>query len=87
MFFACPDARRVLERLQGAVLPGGLAAVNVLIVGTTFMEMFDPIGYCLFGADELTAAFKDWSIVSSREEEFPAPGQTLKRFHTLIAKK
>jgi len=87
MFFACPDARRVLERLQSAVRPGGLAAVNVLIVGTTFMEMFDPIGYCLFGADELTVAFKDWSIVSSREEEFPAPGHTLKRFHTLIAKK
>jgi tellurite methyltransferase len=86
MFFACPEARRVLERLPAVVRPGGLAAVNVLIVGTSYMEMFDPAGYCLFGVDELAAAFSHWSIVLSRHDEFPAPGETLKRFHTLIAR-
>jgi len=87
MFFACPDARRALENLQRAVRPGGLAAVNVLIAGTSYMEMFDPSAYCLFGADELTAAFGRWTIVLSRQQDFPAPGETVKRFHTLIASK
>ncbi len=86
MFFACPDARRALERLPGAVRRGGLAAVNVLVAGTSYMEMFDPAGYCLFGAEELAAAFSGWSIVLSRHQEFPAPGETVKRFHTLIAR-
>ena len=87
MFFTCPEARRVLARLQDAVRPGGVAAVNVLIAGTTFMEMFEPASYCLLGAGDLAASFKDWSIAWSREEEFPAPGSTVKRFHTLIARK
>jgi tellurite methyltransferase len=87
MFFTCPEASRVLARLQDAVRPDGLAAVNVLTAGTTYLEMFDPAGYCLFGTDELAAAFSGWSMVLSRHEEFPAPGATLKRFHTLIAKK
>ncbi len=86
MFFSCPDARGLLARLRDAVRPGGLAAVNVLIEGTTFMDMFDPEAYCLFGRDELVKAFAGWEVLLSRREDFPAPGGTLKCFHTLIAR-
>jgi tellurite methyltransferase len=69
------------------VRPGGLAAINVLLEGTTYMAMFDPGGYCLFGRDELSNAFAGWEMVLSRHEDFPAPGDTVKRFHTLIARR
>jgi tellurite methyltransferase len=87
MFFACPQARVVLGRIRDAVRPSGLAAVNVLFEGTTYMDMFDPAGYCLFGRDELSAAFAGWQTVLSRQEDFPAAGDTLKRFHTLVARR
>jgi tellurite methyltransferase len=87
MFFSCTEARAVLEQLRASVRPGGTAAVNVLIEGTTFMAMFDPAGYCLFGRDELAAAFEGWDVLLSRHEDFPAPGDTLKRFHTLVARR
>ena len=86
MFFSCPDARGLLARLREAVRLGGLAAVNVLIEGTTFMDMFDPEAHCLFGRDELGEAFAGWEVLLSRREDFPAPGGTLKCFHTLIAR-
>jgi len=86
MFLACLQARALLERIRNAVRPNGLAAVNVLIEGTTYLDMFDPAGYCLFGRDELSAAFAGWQTVLSRHEDFPAPGNTLKRFHTLVAR-
>jgi len=87
MFFACADARGLLARLREAVRPGGLAAVNVLTEGTTFMDMFDPESCCLFGRDELHEAFEGWDIQLSRHDDFPAPGGTLRRFHTLIARR
>jgi tellurite methyltransferase len=86
MFFACSDARGLLARVREAVRPGGVAAVNVLIEGTNFMGMFDPEAYCLFGREELTEAFAGWEVLLSRHEDFPAPGGTLKRFHTLLAR-
>lgn len=85
MFFACREARALLGRIPGAVRPGGIAAVNVLIEGTTYMDMFDPAGYCLFGRDELARAFPGWEALLSRHEDFPAPGDSIKRFHTLVA--
>ena len=87
MFFACPQARVLLGRIRDTVGPNGLAAVNVLIEGTTYLDMFDPRGYCLFDRDELSAAFPRWQILLSRDEDFPAPGGTIKRFHTLIAQR
>ena len=87
MFFACPQARALLERIRDAVRPNGLAAVNVLIEGTTYLDMFDPAGYCLFGRDELSAAFAGWQTELSRHEDFPAPSDTVKRFHTLVARR
>src|SRR5687767_6362493 len=44
MFFSCDTARAQLGRVREAVRPGGIAAVNVLIEGTTYMDMFDPDG-------------------------------------------
>jgi tellurite methyltransferase len=86
MFLACPQARALLERIRDAVRPNGLAAMNVLIEGTTYLDMFDPAAYCLFGRDELSAAFAGWQTVLSRHEDFPAPSDTVKRFHTLVAR-
>jgi len=87
MFFPCPVARRQLARALAAVRPGGVAVVNVLIEGTTFMGMFDPrAGYCLFGEDELPAAFAGWQVLDDRLEEFPAPAG-VKRFRTTIARR
>ncbi|HUJ86471.1 MAG TPA: class I SAM-dependent methyltransferase [Burkholderiales bacterium] len=86
MFFACGDARRLLARMREAVRPGGLTAVNVLIEGTTYLDMFDPEACCLFGHDELSEAFSGWEVALSRHEDFPAPSGTLKRFHTLLAR-
>lgn len=87
MFLPCSEARAVLGQIRGAVRPGGLAAVNVLVAGTTYLAMFDPEGYCLFERDELTAAFEGWQLLLSKHEDFPAPGETVKRFHTVVAER
>jgi tellurite methyltransferase len=88
MFFPCEVARRQLARALAAVRPGGTAVVNVLIEGTTFMEMFDAErGYCLFGEDELPVALKGWQMLDDRKEQFDAPGGTVKRFRTSIARR
>lgn len=87
MFFACPDARALLARLPAAVRPGGVAAINVLVEGTTFTDMFEPGDYCLFGRDELAGAFGGWQCLISAHEDFPAPGGMLKRFHTFAARR
>jgi tellurite methyltransferase len=87
MFFACPHSRRLLGGIRDAVRPGGVVAINVLVEGTTFMDMFEPGDYCVFSPDELPTAFAGWETVLSRHEDFPAPGGTLKRFHTLVAKR
>jgi tellurite methyltransferase len=87
MFFTCDDGRRVLQEIRRAVRPGGVAAVNVLVEGTTFMAMFDPQHYCLFPVDELARTFADWQILLDRHDEFPAPEGTVKRFATMIARR
>ena len=87
MFFTCDDGRRVLQEIRRAVRPGGVAAVNVLVEGTSFMDMFDPQHYCLFPFDELRQTFADWEILLDRHDEFPAPGGSCKRFGTVIARR
>jgi tellurite methyltransferase len=87
MIFACADARRVLQEIRRAVRPGGVVAVNVLVEGTTFMDMFDPVRHCLFPADELERTFADWTLLLNRIDDFPAPGDRLKRFSTVIARR
>jgi len=85
MFFDCTTARRILENIRTRVRPGGAVIVNVLCEGTTWFEMFDPAGWCLFDREQLAQQFEDWRILESRSDEFPAAGGTLKVFSTLIA--
>lgn len=87
MFFRRERALELLRAIQEHVKPGGRAIVNVLIEGTTFMGMFDPGNYCLFGRDELEQRFAGWKILLSRQESFPAPAGTLKEFSTVIAER
>jgi tellurite methyltransferase len=69
------------------VRPDGIAIVNVLIEGTTYLDMFEPGRYYLFGENELTDQFAGWEILESKYESFEAPGSTIKRFATVIARK
>lgn len=87
MFFDCPTAHRVLAFLQSHVRPGGIAAINVLVEGTTFFDMFDPAGYCLFEASELENQSAGWEMLRLVNDEFAAPRNTIKRFCTAIARK
>jgi tellurite methyltransferase len=87
MFFPEEAARQALTKIKVSVRPGGLAAVNVLIEGTTFMDMFDPAGYCLFGENELFEAFAGWAMEYSKLDSFPAPNNTVKRFCTVVARR
>jgi len=88
MFLDCDHAMRVLAEIQRAVRPGGACVVNVLVQGTTFMQMFDDDAHCLFAPDALLSAFAGWETLDHRIEDFPAaePG-TIKRFATLIARR
>jgi tellurite methyltransferase len=85
MFLPCETARDLLARARAAVAPGGTMVLNVLIEGTTYLEMFDPRGYCLFAAQEIADVFAGWRIVDDWIEDFPVPGGLIKRFRTMIA--
>jgi tellurite methyltransferase len=80
-------ALELLSEVAHHVAPGGCAAINVLVEGTTYLEMLDPGGYCLFGRDETERHFAGWEIVLSRHESFAAPGDTRKEFSTVVARK
>ena len=85
MFFDRPTALRRLADLQARVRPGGVAVVNVLVEGTTYLDMFDPQAYCLFARDELRESFAGWEVLRSEHQDFPAPGERRKAFATLVA--
>lgn len=87
MFLDCPTAFHRLEELQQHVRPGGTAIINVLIEGTTYMDMFDPSFHCLFQRDELQRRFSGWEILRAEYQDFSAPGQRVKAFETLVARK
>ena len=87
MFFDCPTAQRALSTLKTHMRPGGTMVVNVLVEGTTYMDMFDQESHCLFARDALPHSFADWELVSSQLSDFPAPGGLTKSFCTVIARK
>jgi len=87
MFFDCATAFRQLDLLKSLVNPGGVAAINVLTQGTTFMDMFSAEGHCLFEQGELSRQFEGWEILLDERRIFPAPLDTVKKFDTLVARK
>jgi tellurite methyltransferase len=87
MFFDRSTLFKVLSDLQAHVRPGGLAVVNVLIEGTTYMEMFDASGFYLPGRSELQQRFSTWTIEHLAYSDFDAPQETIKRFCTLVARR
>ena len=87
MFFEQSRALALLGNIQDHVRPGGRAIVNVLVQGTTFMGMFTPGNYYLFGRDEIAARFAGWTMELNQFDDFPAPGGTLKSFVTVVARK
>jgi tellurite methyltransferase len=87
MFFRESRAHGLLGEIENHVRPGGRAVVNVLIEGTTFMDMFTPGEYYLFRREELVDRLAAWRIEVTRFNNFPAPGDTIKSFATVIARK
>ena len=87
MFFPRRGAHALLARIQRHVASGGVALVNTLIEGTTYLDMFEPERYYLFGRNELAQQFRGWDLLLSTHQGFDAPGGTRKEFATLAARK
>lgn len=87
MFLSCEEAEAVLAEMRSATIPGGLLAVNVLVAGTTFMDMFEPGRHCLWAPEDLLARFGGWNIIENLVQEFPAGAAQVKRFSTVIAER
>jgi tellurite methyltransferase len=87
MFFRRERALALLRQIGEHVRPGGRAIINVLIEGTTYLGMFKPGEYYLFGANELEQAYAGWTLLVARNDSFPAPEGTRKAFATVIAQK
>lgn len=87
MFFDRESALRQLAALQRRLRPGGVAAINVLIEGTTYTDMFDPACHHLMAPGELAAHFAGWQLLHEQVQDFAAPGGRIKRFATVVARK
>lgn len=87
MFLAPDPAYRLLEQIKRMTRPGGVAAVNVLVEGTTYLDMFDQDAYTLFPEKYLDQFFGDWEIGYSAVQDFDAAGAAIKRFSTVVATK
>ncbi|MBI2986565.1 MAG: methyltransferase domain-containing protein [Deltaproteobacteria bacterium] len=87
MFLESFQAHSILDTVQSHVRSGGSAVINVLIEGTTYLDMFEPGRYYLFGRSELQDRFSGWELVESRYDSFEAPGPSVKAFATVVARK
>lgn len=87
MFFPKERAHVLLADIVRHVKPGGIAAINVLTEGTTFVGALEPGSHYLFGENELAESFKGWEILLSRHDEMSAPENTVKKFHTVVARR
>ena len=87
MFFRKERALALLRQIGERVRQGGCAIVNVLTEGTSYLDLFQPGEYYLFGTKELEQAFAGWVMLAARHDSFPAPGGTRKEFATVIAQK
>lgn len=87
MFLDCASAHRALDGLKAHLVSGGTLLVNVLVEGTTYMDMFDPNAHCLFPRDFLQTRLAGWEVIASSHQDFAAPGNTVKSFSTIVARK
>lgn len=87
MFLDCAHALRQLAQLQQHLRPGGVFVLNLLVQGTTYLDLFDPQQHCLLPAQQWLDHFEGWQIERRETQDFPAPGERLKSFLTLIARK
>ena len=87
MFFDCKTAFKALSNLQARVRTGGVAIINVLIEGTTYLDMFGSDSHCLFSRSEMETRFAGWDVLHSEFSDFGAPRGTNKAFATVIARK
>lgn len=87
MFLDCDSALHQLTQLQQRLRPGGVMVLNVLVEGTNYMDMFDPQRHCLLTAQQLRERFAGWALEQFERRDFAAPGDTVKSFVTLIARK
>lgn len=87
MFFPRSRGLALLRSIQSNVAPGGTAVINVLVEGTTYLDMFQPGAYYLFGRSELAELFAGWAVRDVAIDSFFAPGGTLKQFCTVTAVK
>ena len=87
MFFPRARAEAMLAGIAARVRPGGVAVLNVLVEGTTYLGMFEPGHYHLFPGGALKASLPGWDILAESRDRFPAPGDTEKVFETVIARK
>ena len=87
MFFPQARAEALLADMAAHVKPGGVLACNVLTEATTFLGMFEPGHYHLFPEGAVKAALAGWTPLAESRDRFPAPGDTVKVFDTLIARR
>ncbi|MEK9952838.1 MAG: methyltransferase domain-containing protein [Curvibacter sp.] len=87
MFLDCDHALLQLTQLQQQLRPGGVLVLNVLVQGTTYLDMFDPQRHCLLTEQQLRERFAGWTLEAFDPQDFPAPAGTVKSFITLIARK
>ena len=80
-------ALTLLSQIQDHVAEGGTAIINVLTEDTSFMGMFQPGHFYLFGRDELRERFAGWKILHDAHDDFAAPEGAKKAFATLVAQK
>jgi tellurite methyltransferase len=86
LFLPEDRALALLDDSAAHVRPGGHAIVNVLIQGTTYLDMFEPGRFYLFAEHEVERHFSGWNIAESRIHRFDAPGGTIKAFATVVAR-
>lgn len=86
MFFSRERAWAMLDRICDAVAADGIAIVNVLVEGTTYIDMFEPGHFHLFDPVELARRFEGWDTILMQRDSFAAAGGTKKEFLTLIAR-
>lgn len=87
MFFAKERAHVLLADIVSHVKPGGIAALSVMTEGTTFVGALEAGNHYLFGENELSGPFKGWEILLSRHDEMTEPDNTVKKFHTVVARR